>query len=71
METLKNHFYNNLGKNNEIVGLKVVTNEEEEYFINDFDQMCDIDKLPRWVLIGKKQGSNYGKMIQTNELFIK
>jgi hypothetical protein len=70
MEALKKYFYENCHKNNELIGMLVI-HDEEEYFINEFDQFCNTDKLPREVLIGKRQGSNYGKIVDTSELFIK
>ncbi|MFA5722678.1 MAG: hypothetical protein WC979_00235 [Candidatus Pacearchaeota archaeon] len=71
MEKLKTYFYGTLVKNTELLGLQVSTAEGEDVYINDFDQMCSTDTLPRTVLIGKKQGSNYGRLIETNELYIK
>lgn len=69
--SLKSHFYQNMGKNSELIGFPVkINNEDDIYYINDFDQMVDNDKLPRTVFISKKLGSNYGNFINSSELYV-
>lgn len=68
---LKKHFYDNMCNNQQLIGMAVIMSDGTELFINDFDQMCSTDKLPRTLFASNKLGSNFGHTIDSDELFVK
>ena len=68
--TLKKYFKEKCLKNTELIGLKVVTTNDETYHINDFDQMVPDESLPSSFFISKRPGSNYGRYKDTSELYV-
>lgn len=67
---LKNYFEKHCVKNSELMGLKVVTLDGSVYYINDFDQMVNEDEMPKEFFVSKKLGSNYGKDMSHDVLYV-
>ncbi len=71
MEKLSTYFKRNYGvENSTLMGLRVQTKDGEQFYITDFDQMCDSKSLPRTLFISKTLGSNFGNTISSDELFV-
>ena len=68
--TLKKYFSEKHEKNIELIGLKVVTLENEEFYIEDFDQTTSEKSLPLSIFLSKKPGSNYGTYKESSSLYV-
>ena len=66
---LSKYFKQNFQKNSELIGLQVVTLDDQKYFITDFDEF-NSETMPKTMFISKKIDSEYGKYKDSDELYV-
>lgn len=66
---LRNYFFKNSLRHENIIGKKVITSDGETWYINQIDPVADT-KLPYQIFCSKKSDSEFGIYINTNDLYI-
>ena len=66
---LTKYFKQNCIKNTDLIGLQVITADDKKLFIVHFSE-DEEKKMPTIVFVHKKQDSDYGKGISTDELYV-
>jgi len=68
--TLRNYVIKNSLVHDQLIGKRVFDKKGEEWYINDIDPIHDTTKLPYQIFCGKRPESEFGKYINTDELYI-
>jgi hypothetical protein len=67
---LRKYFSKNSLQHENMLGKKVVTKDGEVWYINKVDPIHDNTKLPHQMFCGKRQGSEFGCYINTDNLYV-
>lgn len=67
---LKKYFTQNCQKNTELIDLKVIDFEGEEYYIIDFNDFIADHEFPTRIFIGKNKDKDCGMFVDHDTLFV-